>query len=549
METTHKKAVIYCRVSTKEQVDEGGSLATQEKVCKEYALKNGYVIVETFIEEGESAKTAKRTELRRLLDYCTLRKNQVSAVIAYKIDRIARNIDDYRQIRLALKMKGVEIKSTSEFFEDTPAGRFMENIIANVAQFDNDVRTERSVGGMRDAIRDGRFTWGAPIGYTNVKVAGKATIAPSDTAPLVCKAFEEVAKNIKPVENIWRDMTKLGLVNKAGKPVTRSYFYLMLRNELYAGWINGLGERQKGLFEPIVSEALFEQVQRVLRKRKRRSSEYKRDNPDFPLRRFIYHPTGRRLTGCWSKGRNNKYPYYLYHIKGLAFKKVVLERSFMEFFDQFQLNEKQYAKFRVKFKENLLKATEDNRRQYALSQKQVTDLKQRQQLLLQKNLSGVISDILLREQLQVIDDELIKFGAVSISSPVSKVKLTECLDIVTEYLKQPSKVWNNAPLHSKLKLQWFNFPQGVSFDGKEFRTTEVACVFKGEHGFWDTKSYRVPPSVPSLNQISKEPYAVTNGLAETGKSENATEKTTPAYWSQVEQEIIYLASIIKEIKY
>jgi len=83
--------------------EEGNSLSTQEKVCKDYALKNGYQIVETFIEQGESAKSQDRTELQRLLRYCAgSEKTKVSAVIAYKIDRISRNTDDYSQIRISL---------------------------------------------------------------------------------------------------------------------------------------------------------------------------------------------------------------------------------------------------------------------------------------------------------------------------------------------------------------------------------------------------------------------------------------------------------------
>jgi DNA invertase Pin-like site-specific DNA recombinase len=57
-------------VSTKEQVDEGNSLSTQQKICNDYALRNEYEIAETFIEQGESAKTADRTELQKLLTYC-----------------------------------------------------------------------------------------------------------------------------------------------------------------------------------------------------------------------------------------------------------------------------------------------------------------------------------------------------------------------------------------------------------------------------------------------------------------------------------------------
>jgi site-specific DNA recombinase len=89
-ETKHKNAVLYCRVSTKEQVEEGNSLVTQEKMCREYAVAHGYSVAQIFIEQGESAKTADRTELKKLLDYCSNKKHQIDAVIAYKIDRISR---------------------------------------------------------------------------------------------------------------------------------------------------------------------------------------------------------------------------------------------------------------------------------------------------------------------------------------------------------------------------------------------------------------------------------------------------------------------------
>jgi len=102
-EQTNKRAVIYCRVSTKEQVEEGNSLVSQERLCREYALKEGYEVVEVFIENGESAKTADRKELQRMLALCTTKKDFIHAVIAYKVDRISRNIADYSLIKVRLK--------------------------------------------------------------------------------------------------------------------------------------------------------------------------------------------------------------------------------------------------------------------------------------------------------------------------------------------------------------------------------------------------------------------------------------------------------------
>src|SRR2546423_14160557 len=65
-----EKAVIYTRVSTEEQVKGGTSLSGQKAACEEYCERQGYKVAKSFVEEGESAKTANRTELKALLTYC-----------------------------------------------------------------------------------------------------------------------------------------------------------------------------------------------------------------------------------------------------------------------------------------------------------------------------------------------------------------------------------------------------------------------------------------------------------------------------------------------
>ena len=82
-------AVIYVRVSTKEQT-ENLSLSTQLCACEEYCRREGYEVVERFREEGESAKTADRTELQKLLNFCRTHKGKVHFVIVYNLTRFAR---------------------------------------------------------------------------------------------------------------------------------------------------------------------------------------------------------------------------------------------------------------------------------------------------------------------------------------------------------------------------------------------------------------------------------------------------------------------------
>ena len=493
MQTT-KRAVIYCRVSTKEQVDEGNSLSTQEKLCREYADKNRYEIAhDVFVEQGESAKTALRTELQKMLLFCSDKKNKIEAVIFYKIDRLSRNTDDYSQLRLLFKKYGVEIKSVSEHFENNPAGRFMENMMANVAQFDNDVRAERCAGGMKDAMRDGRYVWMAPVGFDNVRVGGKATIAQNTVmGPLMKETFELIAKNTHATEDVRRIMTMRGLLLKSGKPISKQYFYDMLKNRVYIGAIEKFGESHKGLFEPIISEEVFNQVQRVLKYRGKKMSQYKLDHEDFPLRRFVFGPEGKKLTGSWVQGRHKKYPLYCFSgktdSKGKNYNRDVFESEFMKYMDRYQLNDVLIEKLRSKLKVKLTKANAGEQKDANKLRAYVEELTKRQNALIKKNFDGFISDSVLKQQLDLIEKEMTDAQINLASIQEKEFDFDELLDFVKGYLKTPSVVWKKAKLEKRVKLQWFQFPQGIVFENEKFGTAQIASVFNIKEAFLPLKS-------------------------------------------------------------
>lgn len=470
--------MIYCRVSTKEQVEEGNSLVTQERHCREYATKHGFVIVATYIEQGESAKTTDRTELKKLIAFCTAKKNAVAAVIVYKIDRLSRNTDDYSQIRTMLKQSNTEIRSTSESFEDNPAGRFMENIIANVAQFDNDVRAERCKGGMHDAVREGRYVWMAPYGYSNVRVNGKATIAPNKYAPFIMRAFKEVAKQQFPVIEIRKKMIAEGMINTAGKPISQSHFYRLLKNELYTGWINKFGERHKGLFEPLIPEGLFHRAQKALLNQGHIYGKYKSENEYFPLRRFMYHPSGRLMTGGWSKGRYKKYPYYCIHQHNINIRKEMLEAVFKKWLDDFKLDIDYFEKLAKRVKESTRYGIAITKSEIENSKKEIESLKLKQALILDKNLKGVIRDDLCKEQINNIDAKIYDLTQKLNNSPDSNFDYAYLLNTIRGVLLNPAETWERADIQDRIKLQWFYFPHGIEFDGNESRTTKICKLFR-----------------------------------------------------------------------
>jgi site-specific DNA recombinase len=494
-----KRAVIYCRVSTVEQAEEGNSLVTQERACREYATKNGFEVIESYIERGESAKTADRTQLQKMLAYATQKKSQISAVIVYKIDRLSRNTTDYSNFRVLLKRYGVQIKSTSEQIEDTPQGRFMETIMAASGQFDNDVRAERCSNGMREAMREGRYVWGAPVGYSNhAAYNGKPTIAPNETAPLVKKSFELIATGLYSTEDVRRRMGKEGLCTPNGKPISKQYFPQMLRNKLFPGWIEKFGEIHRGKFEPIIEDQLFEQVQRVLKNKGKRVAEYKRDNEDFPLRRFVFSPDGLKLTGSWAKG---KYPYYRFSVKGSNYQRDEVEKQFAALMDSYRFEEPQIKKLKRFVREQFHAATASERADASTFQTRLQALEGEQTTLVQKNIKGVVNDSVLKQQLDRIERETAEIYSQLALLRNADISPEEAVEYAEGYLLAPSKVWRKSDLSVQTRLQWFQFPSGVVFNGQIFETPKVSSVFKAKEAILSPDSSRVdlggiePPSV------------------------------------------------------
>ena len=71
---TPKRAVSYIRVSTREQAERGGaeegfSIPAQREANKKKAASMGALVVKEFVDRGESARSANRPELQRMLRY------------------------------------------------------------------------------------------------------------------------------------------------------------------------------------------------------------------------------------------------------------------------------------------------------------------------------------------------------------------------------------------------------------------------------------------------------------------------------------------------
>lgn len=271
-------AVSYLRVSTKEQAERGGrdegfSIPAQRDANMRKARELDAVIVEEFVDAGESARKADRPELLRMIEY--VKANQIAYCIVHKIDRLARNRADDVTIHLALKEAGVILVSATENIDETPSGMLVHGIMSTIAEFYSRNLANEVSKGMTQKAKSGGTNGKAPLGYLNVTKRDELgremrVVEPDpDSADLVKWAFEAYATgNYSTItlreELIDRGLTTTPTPKRPAKPPALSTIHRMLTNPYYKGQVSFKGANYDGLHQPLVATEVWYRVQAVL---------------------------------------------------------------------------------------------------------------------------------------------------------------------------------------------------------------------------------------------------------------------------------------------
>lgn len=314
-------AVIYTRVSSERQV-ENMSLGEQMKACQDYCSNpnRNLEIKETFVEKGESAKSADRTKLKELLAYCSRNRKEVGYVVVYKVDRLSRNVEDFLKIKTFLKGFNIEIRSASEpIGGGSNTDRLMENILASFAQFDNEVRGERSKIGIHAAAAEGGWISPAPSGYRNVRTESKQptlAIIDSQYKPIT-KFFNEFSTGKYTQEEAVQLAYKCGVRTNKSERLARNSVIKMLRNIVYAGYVQNKATDFKlvqGLHEGFITLDKYHQIQAILDGKAKPIDTSRKSKKLYPLKRFLLCGIcGKPLTASSPRGKTKSYESYHCH--------------------------------------------------------------------------------------------------------------------------------------------------------------------------------------------------------------------------------------------
>ena len=492
-----KTCVIYCRVSSAAQVD-GTSLEMQERQCRDYAERNGMEILQVFIEKGESAKTADRTEFNKAVAYCCSSKNKVGFFIVYKVDRFMRNLDEHGIVRAALKRYNTELRSVTEPIDNTATGRLMEGVIASVAEFDNTIRADRSVGGMLEKLKKGVWVWQAPLGYYRPTRGANLALHP-DNSRLIRLVFEEYAKGIHTYESLAEFAAERGLRTARGKMPTKQTMERIIKNRLYCGVIDVWGIQQKGSFDPIVDEELFNRCQ----------EEYKRNsgahaaprisaNPEFPLRRqVICEVCGIPLTASSPRGRQGKkYSYYHHYKQGCRQAKFIPSATLEQLFIKYLRNITPDARFEKLFKGIVMSVWKENYKGFGEAstklRAEIGALEQDRLKIFDFHLAGKYTDEEFTQEKNRINEKINAKHVLLRENHVEEFNMEEVLDHAFRYIRNTSEVWQESKYPARIRFQRQIFKGKMPFDGKEFGNTELTLVYKLNKESAGKKSHLVP---------------------------------------------------------
>ena len=411
-----------------------------------------------------------------MLKFCAKHKGKMDTVVVYDVSRFSRNVQDFGNLCTKLTESNIHLRCVSQTIDDTPGGRLTAWILAAFSQMDNEVRTEKTVVGMKARIEKQGWPFLAPIGYLNTTAPdGTPTVAiDPERGPLMRQAFEMVAGGEMSLTQVLARLTALGLKTlRSGNKVSAQTLRDALSNPLFAGWlsVDSWGLNERGKFDSIVSEELFQRVQKRLNGFKGKwasVSSSVANEEKFPLRRFAKCGCGRPLTGSSSTGRNKSYPYYhCTKCNNVRLRPEVLENQFAEILAQTRPRKEYWPLFRAIVEEHWNQRQRDSFTQASAIRKRRAELATKRDKTFDLYVAGKIHESVYELQTAKINAEMASIDEELAGLVLEPLNVGEALDFCQYVVGRADIAWLQGSAADKRQIQNAFLPEGVVLtDGK-----------------------------------------------------------------------------------
>ena len=456
-----------------------------------------------------------------MLDFIKKQKGKVSHILVYLLDRFSRTGGGAIKLAQDLREKyGVTIIAVTQPIDTSnPGGVFQQNMQFLFSQYDNELRKQRAVAGIKEKLERGIWCIKPPMGYDIVRTEGQRKIVVNKQGRMLRKAFEWKAMGRKN-EEILDDLKASGL------KIYKQKLSQIFDNPFYCGLISNkmlAGRLVEGTHEKLISKELFLKVNGV---RENSGGKYgvahQKEQELIPLKVFMKcEQCGEGYTGYVVKAKNLW--YYKCRTKGCCANKNArqVNESFEAFLTRYQIMEEILPLLVDELLDMIEGLNAGNKERQAELKVSLSDVQAKIDTVEEKYfVSGEMS----KETYEKFISKFAKEKEQILQSVTACATSSSNLDTIVEgavtYSLKLAANWASSPVKTKESLQKMVFPEGVSYDVKTgaFRTEKVNLLFALNAG---------------LNSISADGTKEQGGLKATLSSlvgKTGFEPATP--WSQ-----------------
>jgi site-specific DNA recombinase len=257
------KAGVYVRIS-RDIAGESLGVQRQEEDCRALAAQLDWGVVELYVDNDRSALKARPAYTQMLED---IARGHIGAILAWHPDRLYRRVTDLADLVQACKEHNTQVATVNAGHIDlsTPTGRLVAGLLAQVAMYEVEHKSERWSRSWQQAREHGRppRTGNRMFGYTR-----DSEVIPEEKAIALELAGRVLAGD--SLESALRWLEAAGIKTTRGNDWTAQNLKQFLTNPRLAGWSTLKGEIVgEGQWEPLLDRDTFEQLNVFLKSRTR----------------------------------------------------------------------------------------------------------------------------------------------------------------------------------------------------------------------------------------------------------------------------------------
>lgn len=298
------RAVIYARYSSDNQTE--ASIEGQLRECMEFANHAGIDVIKSYIDRALSAKSDNRPEFQQMIKDSY--KHAFDCIIVWKLDRFSRNRYDSAHYKALLRKNGVKVVSAKEAIAEGSEGILLESVLEGMAEYYSAELAEKVVRGITENVLKGINNGGQiTFGY---KLNADRKFEPHETyAPILQEIFTMYADG-HTIKYIIDYLDGKKIRSYRGGKINGTGIQRMLSNRRYLGEYKFRDVTVPNIIPPLISEDVFERVQRRLAKNKKAPARHKAEDDYLLTLKLFCGKCHTHMVGESGMGTSRVYRYY-----------------------------------------------------------------------------------------------------------------------------------------------------------------------------------------------------------------------------------------------